>query len=64
LVDLPQLKSALFLKEFKQLVQEGGLYVVKREVYVKLKIAQVGTHKIAKCISFHAAQQPLCYPFK
>jgi hypothetical protein len=30
LVDLPQLKSALFLKEFKQLVQEGGLYVVNR----------------------------------
>ena len=117
MVDLPQLKSALFLKEFKQLVQEGGLYVVNRfdhqksmadlgltsenckveilglsvtdyckgpepdkdrpgdiwvfgkkiagrEVYIKLKIAQVGIHKIAKCISFHAAQQPLCYPFK
>ena len=30
MVDLPQLKSALFLKEFKQLVQEGGLYVVNR----------------------------------
>ena len=117
MVDLPQLKSALFLKEFKQLVQEGGLYVVnrldqqkslaelgltkeackieilglsvtdyckgpqpdkdrpgdiwvfgkeiaEREVYIKLKIAQTGSHKIAKCISFHTAEQPLYYPFK
>lgn len=117
MVDLPQLKSALFLKEFKQLVQEGGLYVVnrldqqkslaelgltkeactidilglsvtdyckgpqpdkdrpgdiwvfgkeiaEREVYIKLKIVQIGSHKIAKCISFHTAEQPLYYPFK
>lgn len=117
MADLSQLRIALFLKEFKQLVQEGGLYVVNRsdhqkslgelgltkeagkieilglsvtdyckgpqpdkdkpgdiwvfgkkiegrEVYIKLKIAQVGTYKIAKCISFHAAEQPLCYPFK
>jgi len=117
LVDLPQLKSALFLKEFKQLIQEGGLYVVNRldhqnsladlgltreackieifglsvsdyckgpqpdkdrpgdiwvfgkeisgrEIYIKLKIAQIGSHRIAKCISFHAAERPLYYPFK
>jgi hypothetical protein len=117
LVDLSQLKIALFLKEFKQLVQEGNLYVVNRlehqkslvdlgltkeackveilglsvtdycmgpqpdkdragdiwvfgkkiegqEVYIKLKIAQVGPHKIAKCISFHAAKFPLDYPHK
>ncbi|MEA3428376.1 MAG: type II toxin-antitoxin system MqsR family toxin [Thermodesulfobacteriota bacterium] len=117
MVDLSQLKIAFFLKEFKQLVQEGGLYVVNRpehqkslvdlgltkeackveilglsvtdyckgpqpdkdrpgdiwvfgkefagrEVYIKLKIAQVESPKIAKCISFHAAKQPLCYPFK
>ena len=30
MVDLPQLKSAFFLKEFQQLVQERGLYVVNR----------------------------------
>ncbi|MCG2776807.1 MAG: hypothetical protein L6406_14120 [Desulfobacterales bacterium] len=30
MVDLSQLSSALFLKEFKQLVQEGGIYVVNR----------------------------------
>lgn len=117
MVDLSQLKIAFFLKEFKQLVQEGGLYVVSRlehqkslvdlgltkeackveilglsvtdyckgpqpdkdrpgdiwvfgkeiagsEVYIKLKIAQVGTHKIAKCISFHVAEYPLGYPYK
>ena len=117
MVDLPQLSSALFLKEFKQLVQEGGLYVVnridhqkslvelgltkkackieilglsvtdycrgpepdkdrigdiwvfgkeiaEREAYIKLKIAQIGSRKIAKCISFHTAEQPLYYPFK
>ncbi len=117
MVDLSQLKLALFLKEFKGLVQEGGLYVVDRrvhqksladlgltkedckieilglsvtdycqgpqpdhdrpgdiwvfgreiadrDVYIKLKIAEVGSDKIAKCISFHAAEHPLCYPYK
>ena len=117
MVDLSQLKLALFLKEFKGLVQEKGLYVVDRsvhqnsladlgltkedckieilglsvtdycqgpqpdhdrpgdiwvfgreiadrDVYIKLKIAEVGSDKIAKCISFHAAEHPLCYPYK
>jgi hypothetical protein len=117
LVDLSQLEIAFFLKEFKQLVQEGGLYVVSRlehqkslvdlgltkeackveilglsvtdyckgpqpdkdrpgdiwvfgkeiagsEVYIKLKITQVGSDKFAKCISFHAAEHPLGYPYK
>ena len=32
------------------------------EIYIKLKIAQVGKEKIAKCLSFHAANFPLCYP--
>ncbi len=115
--DLKQLKTALFLKEFKQLIQENGLYIVNRlynqksladlgitkkdckkeiiglsvtdycngpqpdtdrpgviwvfgkkiadkEVYIKVKIAPVGTDKIAKCISFHVAEYPLSYPFK
>ncbi len=30
MIEFSQLNSALFLKEFKQLVQEGGLYVVNR----------------------------------
>ena len=117
MVNLSQLKIALFLKEFKQLVQEGDLYVVNRlehqkslvdlgltkeackveilglsvtdyckgpqpdndrpgdiwvfgkeiaarQVYIKLKIAQVESSKIAKCISFHAAEHPLGYPYK
>lgn len=35
-----------------------------KEVYIKLKIAHSGNEKIAKCLSFHAAQHPLCFPFK
>ena len=46
MVDLPQLKSALFLKEFKQLVQEGGLYVVNRLDQQK-SLAELGLTKEA-----------------
>jgi len=35
-----------------------------KEVYIKLKIADVGRGKIAKCISFHEAEFPLCFAFK
>ncbi len=41
-----------------------GKQVGTEEVYIKLKIAQVGNEKIAKCLSFHAASFPLCYPFR
>jgi len=41
-----------------------GREIEGREIYIKLKMAKVGSHKIAKCISFHAAERPLCYPFK
>lgn len=34
------------------------------DVYIKLKIADVGETKIAKCISFHIATYPLKYPYK
>jgi hypothetical protein len=34
------------------------------EIYIKLKIADVGKKKIAKCISFHAAKHPLSHPYK
>jgi hypothetical protein len=34
-----------------------------KEVYIKLKIAQVGKEKIAKCLSFHVAEYSLCFPF-
>jgi hypothetical protein len=41
-----------------------GKQVGAEEIYIKLKIAQVGKEKIAKCISFHAADFPLCYPYR
>ena len=33
-------------------------------IYIKLKIAQVGNRKIAKCLAFHPAEFPICYPCK
>ena len=41
-----------------------GKRISGKEVYVKLKIAQVGKETIAKCLSFHPARHPLCFPFK
>lgn len=41
-----------------------GKQVGTEEIYIKLKIAQVGKEKIAKCLSFHAANFPLCYSFR
>jgi len=34
------------------------------KIYIKLKIAAVGTEKIAKCISFHKAKSPLSFPLE
>jgi hypothetical protein len=33
-------------------------------IYIKLKTAQVKEEKIAKCLSFHFAKFPLCFPYK
>ncbi len=41
-----------------------GKRIAGKEVYIKLKIAKVGNEKIAKCLSFHIAEHPLCYPNK
>jgi hypothetical protein len=41
-----------------------GKQIGAEEVYIKLKISQVGKEKIAKCLSFHAADFPLCYPHR
>lgn len=41
-----------------------GKQIGSEEIYIKLKIAQVGEEKIAKCLSFHAANFPLSYPFR
>jgi hypothetical protein len=40
-----------------------GKRIGGKEVYIKLKIARVGKEKMAKCISFHPAKHPLCFPF-
>ena len=47
----------------------GHVWVFGKEingmnVYMKLKIAQVNEEKIAKCLSFHIAKFPLCFPYK
>jgi hypothetical protein len=41
-----------------------GKQIGSEEIYIKLKIAQVCKEKIAKCLSFHTANFPLCYPFR
>ena len=41
-----------------------GIQIQGHEVYIKLKVAQVGKQKIAKCISFHIAHYPLKYPHR
>lgn len=41
-----------------------GKQVAQKEIYIKLKIAQIGVKRIAKCISFHVAEYSLCYPNK
>jgi len=43
---------------------EFGKTIGAKEVYIKLKIAQVGKEKIAKCLSFHVAEFPLRFPFR
>lgn len=45
-------------------IWEFGKLIEGNEVYIKLKIADVEGEKIAKCISFHVAEYPLCFPFK
>lgn len=43
-------------------VWEFGKEILGKEVYIKLKVAQVKGDKIAKCLSFHIAEFPLCFP--
>ena len=51
-------------KKFGGEIWEFGKAVGGCEVYIKLKIAEVASEKFAKCISFHPAESPLCYPYK
>jgi len=41
-----------------------GREIEGNDVYIKLKVAQVGDRRIAKCISFHIARYPLRYPHR
>jgi hypothetical protein len=41
-----------------------GRHIEDREVYIKLKLATVGKEMIAKCLSFHPAGFPLCFPLR
>jgi hypothetical protein len=45
-------------------IWEFGQLIEGNEVYIKLKIAQVGKVKLAKCLSFHVAEHPLCFPYR
>lgn len=45
-------------------IWEFGTNVDGYEVYIKLKVADVGTLRIAKCISFHIASRPIRYPYR
>ncbi len=49
--------------------RSGNLWIFGREIegheiYIKLKVAQAGKKRIAKCISFHIAQYPLGCPHR
>ena len=39
-----------------------GKEIGAKQVYIKLKSADVGNRKIAKCLSFHTAKYPLSFP--
>jgi hypothetical protein len=39
-----------------------GRYFEGKEIYIKLKLANGGRETIAKCLSFHVAEFPLCFP--
>lgn len=41
-----------------------GKEIGGHEIYIKLKVANVGNRDIAKCISFHFAEYPLSFPYK
>jgi len=45
-------------------VWEFGKKIEGKEVYIKLKITEIGAQKYAKCISFHKARFSQCYPLK
>jgi len=41
-----------------------GTKIGDREIYIKLKLVDLGDKKLAKCLSFHTADHTLQYPLK
>lgn len=41
-----------------------GINTSGTDIYIKLKLAPVGSQTIAKCLSFHPAKHPLRFPFR
>ena len=41
-----------------------GKVMAGKDAYIKLKVAGIGNLKVVRVVSFHEANQPLCYPFK
>lgn len=41
-----------------------GKEINSREFYIKLKICDTNPGRLAICISFHEAEEPIRYPFK
>ena len=51
-------------KDRPGVIWEFGKKIHGHDVYIKLKIAEIGLIRIAKCISFHIAEFPISYPLK
>ena len=51
-------------KDRDGVIWEFGKTIDAHGIYIKLKVAEVGDEKLAKCISFHKAEFTLCYPLK
>jgi len=51
-------------KDRSGVIWEFGKKISGYDVYIKLKIAEVGSIRIAKCISFHIAQYSTTNPLK
>ena len=51
-------------KDRSGVIWEFGKKISGHDVYIKLKITEVGSVRIAKCISFHIAQHSITNPLK
>jgi hypothetical protein len=51
-------------KDRPGVIWEFGKKIRGHDVYIKLKIAEAGSVRIAKCISFHIAEFPIINPLK